>query len=404
MTQPLPKHLPPEQLPDVAPMADAHAQALADLQRQWTGLSDKQKQQLVDAVYTAVAAGTLADLLTLPVDTAATAAALTLAMVELAAVASRQIVAEAAQQGVDLARVHITSPVFEPVAQVVTALLGDELRITAARTALQHGPEAAPTTVADGVREALDSRSDASTTKQLGGALHGAMNTARAATLRAAPEGGLYAQEMNDRNTCAPCREVSGRWLGNVPTDLPQVLSLYPDGAYGGFIGCLGGINCRGTIVGVWRPDQLAEARTARGIRADAAPHHADTTDHNDRPDYTAADLGVPSLQRIVANPQDVNIDREHYQRPLDPDRLAHFLDMPKRKLKKRVGLVAVRPDGSLWVVDGQHQVQAAVQRDIAQMAFQSFPSTGWEQEAEVYQAWQRWHAAHGHNHDGGDK
>jgi nitrate/TMAO reductase-like tetraheme cytochrome c subunit len=94
------------------------------------------------------------------------------------------------------------------------------------------------------------------------------MNTARISTLRLAPEGALYAQEMNDRNTCRPCHEVDGRWLGNI-SDLAQasvhpqyrtgVLALYPDGAYGGYIHCLGGINCRGTVVGVWRPKTVGD-------------------------------------------------------------------------------------------------------------------------------------------------
>jgi hypothetical protein len=256
LTRPRVETNPPEQLPDVAHMATALAEALTNLGVQWEDLSAAQKQQLVDEVRAAAEHGQLTDLADLPVDSDATHAALTAAMVAIAAVASRQIVTEAAAQGVELAVVHLPHGTFAPVAAVVTRLLADELRITAARAALQTGPDATPAEVADAVAKALNGLSDAGTTKQLGGTLHGAMNTARIATLRRAPEGAIYAQEMNDNNTCGPCHEVNGRWLGNIPSDLAQVEKSYPAGAYGGYINCLGGIRCRGTIVGVWRPKQ----------------------------------------------------------------------------------------------------------------------------------------------------
>ncbi len=117
-----------------------------------------------------------------------------------------------------------------------------------------NGPAAGADEVAQAASDALDALSNASTEKQLGGSLHGAVNAARVNTLRHAPEGAVYASEMNDKNTCVPCREVNGRWLGNVPSDMAQIERLYPAGAYGGYIDCLGGVNCRGTVVGVWRP------------------------------------------------------------------------------------------------------------------------------------------------------
>lgn len=258
-----PPNLPPDELPDTSHMVDELDRAMEQLGKQWAELSDAQKQQLVDHVRLAAEHGQLTDLPDLRVDSDATSAALAAAMVAIAVVASKQIVAEAAEQGVHLAVVHLPHAVVAPVAEVVARLLADELRITAARAALQTGPDATPTEVAEAARKALDALSDAGPTKQLGGTLHGAMNAARVATLRHAPEGALYASEMNDKNTCGPCREVNGRWLGNI-SDLDQAaqahaLLLYPDGAYGGYIFCLGGINCRGTITGVWRPAQTKE-------------------------------------------------------------------------------------------------------------------------------------------------
>jgi hypothetical protein len=106
-------------------------------------------------------------------------------------------------------------------------LLGDELRITAARAALRTGPDATPAEVAQAAQAALDALSDAGPTRELGGALHGSMNAARVATLRSAPAGAIYASEVNDRNTCKPCKQVDGRWLGNTD-DLAQALTALP--------------------------------------------------------------------------------------------------------------------------------------------------------------------------------
>jgi hypothetical protein len=261
----------PADLPDIGPMRDALDTALAELGTAWADLTEAQKQQLVDQIRDAAQHGQLTDLANLQVDTAAAAAALTASMVAVALLASRLLAAEAAEQDVTVAVQHLGPDAFQPVAQVVAGLLGDELRITAARAALRTGPDAAPAEVAAVAQAALDDLSTASADKQLGGTLHGAMNAGRVATLRRAPEGALYASEKNDRNTCRPCREVNGRWLGNIsdldqadrhPSERTGVLALYPDGAYGGYINCLGGINCRGTVVGVWRPKQTAPGDT----------------------------------------------------------------------------------------------------------------------------------------------
>lgn len=113
--------------------------------------------------------------------------------------------------------------------------------------------------------------------------------------------------------------------------------------------------------------------------------------DHHKKPDYTPADLGVTELHTTEVDPQDVNVDRQHYQRDLDPDEVDRFRQHPKR-LAKRWGLLARRPDGSLWVVNGQHHTQAAVDEGIRQMRYRVFDSTGPAQEGKVYAAYQRWH------------
>jgi len=88
---------------------------------------------------------------------------------------------------------------------------------------------------------------------QLGGALSNAQNTARIATMRSAPVAAYYADETLDQNTCGPCADVDGKWLGN---DLDNVEELYPNG---GYRDCEGRERCRGTVVAVWRPEQVDE-------------------------------------------------------------------------------------------------------------------------------------------------
>lgn len=51
-------------------------------------------------------------------------------------------------------------------------------------------------------------------------------------------------------HNCSPCREHHGRWVCNTD-DLAAVYRLYPTG---GYVYCLGRERCRGTVVGVWRP------------------------------------------------------------------------------------------------------------------------------------------------------
>jgi hypothetical protein len=140
-------------------------------------------------------------------------------------------------------------------AAVVASALAAELSVSASRAALRElGTGRPPSRVADAVRDWLNGLSDANARVQLGGALHGALNSARLTTFEHGPVGALYGHEVNDSNTCPPCREVNGRWLGNTDQMTTVVLS-YPEGAYGGYVHCQGGSRCRGTIFGVWRQE-----------------------------------------------------------------------------------------------------------------------------------------------------
>lgn len=112
---------------------------------------------------------------------------------------------------------------------------------------------------------------------------------------------------------------------------------------------------------------------------------------HNDRPDYSPLDLGVANLFRVIVDPHDVRVDHS-YQRPLQANLVDRYRREPVQQLMERVGLLALRSDGSMWVVDGQHHTAAAVAENITAMTYQQFLSTGPAMEARAYKALHDWH------------
>lgn len=119
----------------------------------------------------------------------------------------------------------------------------------------------------------------------------------------------------------------------------------------------------------------------------------ADAHNHNDAPDYTPNELGLTQLNRIQVDPRDVNVDHS-YQRPEDAQLVDRYAREPRQRLTERVGLLAIRSDGSMWVIDGQHHTLAAIQQHVNQLTYQSFLSTGPELERQVYEKYHAWHMA----------
>lgn len=252
--------LDPDDLPDVSGLQDTWTAALTALLLRWADIVADWIDWLVNKIRSIARGDDLTALADLTVDSSAAAAALEEAMAALADDAAEQLVAEAAEQGITLAPDGGDTDLMAQVADVVADLLGSDLSTSAARAAMAaNGPPATADEVADAVREHLEALTDAQPQQQLGAALTGAQNAARTATLRGGPVGAVYASEKNDKNTCAPCREVNGRWLGNTD-DMDQVERSYPGGGFGGYRQCRGGPRCRGTVVGVWRPAQTGSA------------------------------------------------------------------------------------------------------------------------------------------------
>jgi hypothetical protein len=135
------------------------------------------------------------------------------------------------------------------VALVAAGLITSRLVGSAKSTAMRvNSSTATPREVADAVEEALSDLSTDGPRPQLNAALVGSMNEARIEVARKVPSAAVYGSEKMDRNTCFPCLQVHGRWIGNVDTDLEDIRQLYPGGAFGGYVHCEGRERCRGTI------------------------------------------------------------------------------------------------------------------------------------------------------------
>ena len=247
--EPAEQETPPEV--DLTALATASAAALTALLAQWTGIVADWITQLVVQVREFLAGGDRTRLAELKVSTDTAIGVVQDAMLRAGETGANAVVREASVQDVDLSPVTPARDDYADEAELTVSLLARGLETSAAREAQRiAGPEPDADAVADGVREHLQSLTDAEPKKALGGALHGAVNTGRAATLAAGPVGAIYASEVNDLNRCQPCTEIDGRWICNTD-DLAPLFKLYP---LTGYIDCLGRERCRGTFFGVWRP------------------------------------------------------------------------------------------------------------------------------------------------------
>jgi HK97 family phage portal protein len=247
--------LSPDQHPDLTPVQDSWERHLAELITAWTAIGDVQKSELIAQLRDIVASGTPSDLINLHVASEDGAAALVMAMSAVGAEAAGHVVAEAKAQGVT---VNAVPPVVHSLtagALVTAALLAEGLVFSTIREALRvWNPASTPDDVARRVMDQLNELTDAQPRAQLGAALGRAQRSARMNTLLAAPTTAWYASEQLDKNTCKPCIQVNGKWLGN--SIIENVNRLYPTG---GYVDCLGRDRCRGMVIGIWRPRQVGQ-------------------------------------------------------------------------------------------------------------------------------------------------
>jgi hypothetical protein len=232
---------------DLAAVQEAWQAAVDDVLQAWPSVAEDQRTQLADQIEKAVDSGDLAALAALTVDSTAAATLLAVAMLELAEVSADQMVAEAAAQGVTVEPPPVDEGQLEAVAAATAALLAAGLITAAGATALRLSvPGAAGAAVAVEVATILAALSLRPVQEQVGGALSAAQASGRFAVLRKTPTAQLKASETLDRSTCPPCRALDG----TVFKDLAEAEAAYGNGAY---VGCKGGIRCRGQVVAVWK-------------------------------------------------------------------------------------------------------------------------------------------------------
>ncbi len=243
--------LDPDELPPLAEDVQSSWQdALDALVLAYGAVTAAQILALAGQVRDVAEGGDVAATATLAVSVAAGVELITPAMVELAALAVQQLISEADEQGVELPTV-VADPIrLGQLAESYADILGRELTTAAAgETARLMRAGVHADDLVEGVTDHLDDLTEARPRMYLGGALTAAQNAGRTATLLAGPTAAYYANEVLDKNTCAPCREVNGRWLGN--SILKDVLKTYPTG---GYVDCKGRLRCRGMVSAIWRP------------------------------------------------------------------------------------------------------------------------------------------------------
>ncbi|TDC63891.1 phage portal protein [Micromonospora sp. KC207] len=225
-------------------------QELEALTEQWAAeVTPEQVEEAVEQVEEAVDEGDLAALAALLISSTVAAGLLADSMIAVAVGAAQAVLDAAEAAGVSpVPDVTVDAQALTAAAQVRAALMASALGEAAGREALRvAGPDASGTEVAEQVRAHLDGLSDRYVRDQLGGALWSAVGAGRLAALEVLPEPAAYvADEVRDRNTCGPCREVDGREY----TLLSAALLDYPTGA--GYVACEGGIRCRGLIEPRW--------------------------------------------------------------------------------------------------------------------------------------------------------
>lgn len=234
---------------DARKVQDDYEAALAAALAAWPALAAPMVADLATQAEQHVAAGNVAALAGLGVGAAAVdgiAAALADRMLSLAGSAARQVVAEAAAQGVTVQPVEPDEDRIGQVAAVAAALIAGAYAAAATRRALQ-----APADVAAAVREVLDGMSTAdrgTVAAEIGAALSQAQGQGRIAAMASTPAVAYEGVEDAEpaANRCAACAAAAGRRYES----LAAALQDRPNGMQLG--ACEGGMRCRGYLRPLW--------------------------------------------------------------------------------------------------------------------------------------------------------
>lgn len=95
-------------------------------------------------------------------------------------------------------------------------------------------------------------------------------------------------------------------------------------------------------------------------------------------------------LRKERISPQYLGNDRFHYQRHLEQDRVRGIIAKKMKSQKERRIIVAKRPDHTYWIINGQHHNEAYMRAGISEVKIWVFDSTGWGNEALVFNYFQK--------------
>lgn len=256
---------------DFAQMDKAWHEAVDATVEAWADIQTVQREQITAAVQAAAEADDLDRLDTLTVDTEDGARLLIARMIAYAREAGEAQQAEAEAQGVDVPEWSLDDEALtaaairdrlRQVGRTAARVLGVGLVQSAVRQAMRVWGSGTADQVAAQVDEHLAGLSGAAVEEQIGGAMSAAQAEGRMAVLAVAPAATYTASEILDRSSCQNCRDIDGTEYDT----LAAARVAYPSG---GYVNCLGGSRCRGTLVTVW--PQAADQAAAGMILAASA-------------------------------------------------------------------------------------------------------------------------------------
>jgi hypothetical protein len=170
------------------------------------------------------------------------------AMSNMAVQGAHDAQAEAARQSTTVQLPDLTSLSNDQRgrAQAVDKFLASSITAAAQSNAIRlAGGKLSGTEIANNTKVKLTNLSPTYLADNLGSALTAAMNSGRRATMAEGDPSQIYASEILDNNTCTNCIAEDGTQF----VSLADAERFYPSG---GFVDCLGGGRCRGTLVAVY--------------------------------------------------------------------------------------------------------------------------------------------------------
>lgn len=359
-----------------------------------------QRKQIAEQIEKLVDAGNIAGLAQMTVDHEDGARLLLTSMSMLAVVSAKHAAAEAKAQGATVTPQTPKEAELAATAEAAAAVAAAGLALSAATQAARMAvadPEASGADIAAEVDQFLDDLSDASLTTRISGAMSAAQNAARTATFLNGPSADLYASEVNDKNTCSPCRAVDGTYIGNTTDDNidDEVAALYPNG---GYIGCAGSDRCRGTVIADYssagssnrrRPVIKAKDAGAKAYQQEAPDYPPEAVAWMHHADWSGP-VNVP-VGHIDWTPGEME--------GADPEHVQEFVAKIRAGKKLKPVILVKTPKGDqLQLVDGHHRYLAAAELGAPVRAFIGVV----DKNHGPWESMHRQQYPGGHNADGG--